>query len=440
MFISSLVALIATLFYLFFVSWKLTCLMFMTPPVIILIGGVYGSYLERVAKATQDALAGATDSASESISGLRTVRAFASETSRLAQYTANVELSYRLGIKVTVAGGIFDSFMGGIVGCAIGGILYVGAGLVVEGEMTAGVLTSYLIYCMALAGSIGGLVGTYGLVMTAAGANRRVFELLDAPPPRIPLQEGLRLDPATLQCSIRFEDVCFSYPTRKQQPVLQNVSFAVSAGQKVALVGRSGCGKSTIMNLLMRFYDPDSGRIEFGGHPLSEIQPAWLHEHLGLVAQEPLLFGCTIEENISLGVDDQTDGEAAAQKAREAVAKAVPEPITPMGQLKAKLGRAKTAPMDADEAFVGRGIDGLTPVGRDGDAELGGQESTKQKFATDEAVMDAARMCNAHEFIMGFEDGYQTLVGERGALCVRASESHIYVHHNVCTIHTLCSR
>eukprot|EP01043_Picozoa_sp_COSAG02_P082469 COSAG02_NODE_20686_length_819_cov_1.422222_1_plen_109_part_10 len=104
MFISSLVSLIATLFYLFFVSWKLTCLMFITPPIIILIGGVYGSYLERVAKATQDALAGATDSASESISGLRTVRAFASETSRLAQYTANVELSYRLGIKVAVAG------------------------------------------------------------------------------------------------------------------------------------------------------------------------------------------------------------------------------------------------------------------------------------------------------------------------------------------------
>ncbi len=415
MFISSLVSLIATLFYLFFVSWKLTCLMFITPPIIILIGGVYGSYLERVAKATQDALAGATDSASESISGLRTVRAFASETSRLAQYTANVELSYRLGIKVAVAGGIFGSFMGGIVGCAIGGILYVGAGLVVEGEMTAGVLTSYLIYCMALAGSIGGLVGTYGLVMTAAGANRRVFELLDAPPPRIPLQEGRRLDPAALQCSIRFEDVCFSYPTRKQQPVLQSVSFSVSAGQKVALVGRSGCGKSTIMNLIMRFYDPDSGRIVFGGHPLSEIQPAWLHEHFGLVAQEPLLFGCTIEENIALGVDDQTGGEAAAQKARDAVAKAVPEPITPMGQLRSKLGRAKTAPMDGDaETFVG--IDGL-PVGSTaggGDAELGSQKSTKQKFAIDEAVMDAARMCNAHEFIMGFEEGYQTLVGERG--------------------------
>jgi ABC-type bacteriocin/lantibiotic exporter with double-glycine peptidase domain len=103
MFISSLVSLVATLFYLFFDSWKLTCLMFITPPIIILIGGVYGSYLERVAKATQDALAGATDSASESISGLRTVRAFASETSRLAQYTANVEMSYRLGIKVAVA-------------------------------------------------------------------------------------------------------------------------------------------------------------------------------------------------------------------------------------------------------------------------------------------------------------------------------------------------
>jgi ABC-type multidrug transport system fused ATPase/permease subunit len=133
------------------------------------------------------------------------------------------------------------------------------------------------------------------------------------------------------------------------------------------------------------------------------------------VPQEPLLFGCTIEENIALGVDDHTGGEAAAQKAREAVAKAVPEPITPMGQLRSKLGRPKTAPMDGGaETFVG--IDGL-PVGstsRGDDAESGGQEPTEQKFAIDEAVMDAARMCNAHEFIMGFEEGYQTLVGERG--------------------------
>ena len=252
-FISSLVSLVATLFYLFFVSWKLTLLMMATPPAIIIIGGAYGAYLERVAKATQDALAGATDSASESISGLRTVRAFANERTRLAQYIANVQMSYTLGVKVAVSGGIFGSFMGLVVGCAIGLILYVGAGLVIDGEMTAGTLTSYLIYCMVLAGSMGGLAGTYGAVMTAAGANRRVFELLDGPPPRIPLEEGRVLDHTALRCSLRFKDVCFSYPTRPAQTVLHNVSFSVEAGQKVALVGRSGCGKSTIMNLIMRF-------------------------------------------------------------------------------------------------------------------------------------------------------------------------------------------
>jgi ABC-type multidrug transport system fused ATPase/permease subunit len=313
------------------------------------------------------------------------------------------------------------------------GILYYGAGLVVEGEMSAGVLTSYLIYCMALAGSIGGLVGTYGLVMTAAGANRRVFELLDAPPPRIPLQEGRRLDPASLQCSIRFEDVCFSYPTRKDQAVLHNVSFSVAAGQKVALVGRSGCGKSTIMNLMMRFYDPTSGTITFGGHPLSEIQPAWLHQNFGLVAQEPLLFGCTIAENIAFGVDDGDGGDAATAKAREAVAKAVPEPVTPMGQLRSKFGRAKTAPAGASPAGEGMiGLDGLPMEGSSssgggggggggggniygGDMEAAAGEGNENgKLADDPAVMDAARMCNAHDFIMSFEEGYQTLVGERG--------------------------
>ena len=416
LFISSLVSMIATLIYLFFVSWKLTCLMFITPPIIILIGGVYGSYLERVAKATQDALAGATDSASESISGLRTVRAFANETDRLAKYTANVTLSYRLGIKVAVAGGIFGSFMGAVVGTAIGGILYYGAGLVVEGEMTAGVLTSYLIYCMALAGSVAGLVGTYGLVMTAAGANRRVFELLDSPPPAIPLSEGMRLDTTSLQCSVRFTDVCFSYPTRKHQPVLHNLSFNVQAGQKVALVGRSGCGKSTIMNLMMRFYDPTSGTISFAGHAMSELQPAWLHQNFGLVAQEPLLFGCTIAENIAFGVDEGDDGAAASAKAEAAVAKAVPDPVAPFTSLRSKLSRGGLGARGqigiAESEFDGSiGLDGL-PVGDGSDVESVERERKKQ--AEDEAVMAAAKMCNAHEFIMGFDEGYQTLVGERG--------------------------
>ena len=404
-FISSLVSLVATLFYLFFVSWKLTLLMMATPPAIIIIGGAYGAYLERVAKATQDALAGATDSASESISGLRTVRAFANERTRLAQYIANVQMSYTLGVKVAVSGGIFGSFMGLVVGCAIGLILYVGAGLVIDGEMTAGTLTSYLIYCMVLAGSMGGLAGTYGAVMTAAGANRRVFELLDGPPPRIPLEEGRVLDHTALRCSLRFKDVCFSYPTRPTQTVLHNVSFSVEAGQKVALVGRSGCGKSTIMNLIMRFYDPTAGTISFAGEPLRELQPAWLHRHIGLVAQEPLLFGCTIAENIAFGVEEADDGAAAQAKAEAAVAKAVPPPKPPMAAARETLGklgrrRAPTAPMDGG--------------GSQADPEVGGKRTAEEKLAEDEKVMEAARMCNAHDFIMDFDDGYETLVGERG--------------------------
>eukprot|EP01050_Picozoa_sp_SAG11_P034819 SAG11_NODE_12461_length_702_cov_1.024876_1_plen_210_part_01 len=210
--------------------------------------------------------------------------------------------------------------MSSIVSTAIGGILFYGAGLVVDHEMTAGLLTSYLIYCMVLAGSLGGLAGTYGDVMSAAGANRRVFELLDAEPPKIPLEQGLRptVD-ERLRCSITFEDVAFAYPTRPEQQVLSGLSLRIEAGQKVALVGRSGCGKSTIINLIMRFYDPTAGAIGFAGHPLTELAPSWLHRHIGLVAQEPLLFGMTIAENIAFGVEEGDGGEGAKARADAAV-------------------------------------------------------------------------------------------------------------------------
>ena len=162
-------SLAATLLYLLFVSWKLTLIMMATPPAILLCGATYGAYLERVAKATQDVLAGATDAASESIAGLRTVRAFGTEASRLAAYVAHVQRSYQLGVRVAVAGGVFEAIMGSLVSLAIGGILYYGAGLVARGELTSGSLTSYLIYCMVLAASLGGLASTYGSVMMAAG-------------------------------------------------------------------------------------------------------------------------------------------------------------------------------------------------------------------------------------------------------------------------------
>jgi ABC-type multidrug transport system fused ATPase/permease subunit len=270
---------------------------------------------------------------------------------------------------------------------------------------------------MVLAGSLGGLAGTYGSVMMAAGANRRVFEILDGPEPAIPLDQGARPDRSRLHCSLLFRDVCFSYPTRPDQAVLSSVSFEIPAGQKVALVGRSGCGKSTIINLIMRFYDPLSGSIELGGLPLSSIAPAWLHTTFGLVAQEPLLFGMTIEENIAFGVEEDDGGAAATARAEAAVAAAVPEPAAPLASLRKAVGGRLGGGLRS-RAAVGPAEGGLA-AGEEGDSSTeararGGSQRPPQQQPVAAEVVAAAKMANAHEFIQQFEDGYRTLVGERG--------------------------
>jgi ABC-type multidrug transport system fused ATPase/permease subunit len=140
--------------------------------------------------------------------------------------------------------------------------------------------------------------------MQALGASERIFNLLDRAP-SIPSTSNIdcRIKPTDFEGNVRLENVCFTYPTRSEQQVLRDITFEIKPGQKVALVGPSGGGKSTIASLLERFYDPKLGKIYFGSHELKSIDPLWLRQNVSFVNQEPSLFACSIRDNITFGIN-----------------------------------------------------------------------------------------------------------------------------------------
>jgi ATP-binding cassette subfamily B protein len=188
-------------------------------------------------------------------------------------------------------------------------ILWYGGGLVIDGTMSVGDLTAFMLYTLFLAFSLGGLSSLFADFNRALGASERVFELMDRVP-GVVNTNGKRL--ATVGGHVRFEDVAFAYPTRPDAPVLARVELEMEPGKVLALVGASGGGKSTIAALLARLYDPSAGRVTLDGTDIRELDTVWLREQIGAVAQEPVLFAATIAENIRYGRPGASDAEVEA--------------------------------------------------------------------------------------------------------------------------------
>lgn len=212
--------------------------------------------------------------------------------------------TYRAGFISFV---IFALF-GGIVG-----VMWYGATLVQNGELTVGDLLSFVLYTTFIGGSIAGLGDLFGQIQKAIGASERILEILEEPEE----VESKEQESIIVEGEIAYENVTFSYPTRKEMPVLKSISFHVPHGSKVALVGQSGAGKSTIIQLLMRFYQPDTGKILIDGKDNQSYSISALRKHIGVVPQEVILFGGTILENIRYGKPDATEDEVV-EAARQA--------------------------------------------------------------------------------------------------------------------------
>jgi ATP-binding cassette subfamily B protein len=318
-----------------FTSYRLAAVMLLTVPPVVIAAVYYGRKLRSLSSDFQDTLADSTSLAEEALAGIRTVRGFGRENHEIARYDEAIEESFRLANLRAKLGGIFSGGVTFLGYFTIGLILLYGGYLVTNDALTPGELTAFILYTLMVAFALAALSGLWTDFMKATGAARRVFELIDRLPklevPDDPVHERL-------EGHVKFDAVDFRYPTRPDRLALEDVTFSVEPGEKLALVGPSGAGKSTIANLLLRFYDPDAGTVLIDGSDLRNWEPEHLRAHTGVVSQEPVLFSGTVRENVLYG--------------------------------------------DLD--------------------------------ASDERVVDALKAANAWEFVSEFEEGLETIVGERG--------------------------
>ncbi|KAM3916508.1 ATP-binding cassette sub-family B member 10, mitochondrial isoform 1-T1 [Leptodactylus fuscus] len=288
---------------MFFVSPQLAMFVLSIVPPLAIVAVFYGRYLRKVSKLTQDSLAEATQLSEERIGNIRTVRAFGKEMEEMKKYDGKVNYVLDLAYKEAFARAGFFGLTGLSGNLIVLAVLYKGGLLTGAAHMTVGELSSFLMYAFWVGISIGGLSSFYSELMKGFGAGSRIWELLDRKPV-MPFNEGLVITPDRFRGALEFQDVSFMYPSRPDAPVFQGLNLSVPAGSVMAVVGPSGSGKSTLVSLLLRLYDPSTGSIHIDGYNMRQLNPLWLRSKIGTVSQEPVLFSCSIAENIAYGADD----------------------------------------------------------------------------------------------------------------------------------------
>lgn len=316
-------------------SIDLTLTMLAIVPVVAIVAVFFGRFIKKLSKETQNKIADTNVIVEETLTAIQSVKAFANEALETLRYGKATLQARDIAMRGAKWRGLFVSFIIFAMFGAVVLVIWRGVMLKESGEISTGDLVTFVVYSVFIGASFGSIPDLFAKVQKAIGATEHLMELLDSEPEEI--------DPETkgsvhLKGEVEFKGVGFAYPSRKDVQVLNDLSFKVTPGQKVALVGSSGAGKSTIAALLFRFYDAAQGQVLMDGQAIGELPLSGLRNNMALVPQEVILFGGTIKENIAYGNPN----------------------------------------------------------------------------ANDAAIEEAAKMAFAHDFISGFPEGYQTLVGERG--------------------------
>lgn len=285
-----------------YVSPKLTLVALGIVPPVALGSRIYGRYLRNITRQVQDSLAGATQTAEEKIANIRTVRAFAHEDRETQIYNSKIEHVLKLSYKEALARGIFWGMTGLSGNLIVLAVFYYGGIMMTESQITIGDLSAFLLYAAYVGVSVGGMTSFYTEMMRGLGASTRLWELSDREP-SVPIADGI--NPAdSIKGNIEFHNVSFYYPLRPEVTIIRGMNLCVPSGSITAVVGSSGSGKSTIGSLLLRYYDPSEGEVVIDGIDICDLNPTWLRQHIGTVSQEPVLFSCSVAENIAYGSSD----------------------------------------------------------------------------------------------------------------------------------------
>ena len=323
----NLLIFIGGLILMLLTSAKLTGLVLLLVPAVIVPILVLGRRLRVLSRENQDWIAASSGNASESLSAVQTVQAFTHEAASRKQFADVTELSYDAARRRVTTRAIMTVIVIFLVFTGIVGVLWIGARDVRAGDMTQGSLVQFVIYAVMVAGGVAALSEIWGELQRAAGATERLVELLRS--------EDTVKDPSApkelsqpVAGRLAFENVTFTYPTRPDTKALDDVSLQIEPGETVAFVGPSGAGKTTIIQMLLRFYDPSSGRILLDGVDLADLRRDHFRQSVSLVPQDPIIFAASARENIRFGRPDATDAEiedAAKAAAAHEFITALPE-------------------------------------------------------------------------------------------------------------------
>jgi putative ABC transport system ATP-binding protein len=381
------------------VSLKLTSILCLMFPPLALGAFFYGRVIRNLSRKMQRNLGTLTKIAEERLGNVRTSQAFAGEIQEVHRYNTQVKKIFAIGKREAIVSATFFSSTGFMGNMTILALLYAGGGMVKSGVISIGDLTSFLMYTAYAGSSLFGLSSFYSELMKGVGAASRLFELQDRKP-TIHATAGTKVNSA--QGPITFEKVSFAYPTRPAVTIFQDLDFTIPSGSNIAIVGPSGGGKSTIGSLLLRFYNPTSGRILINGQDICTMNGKSLRRRIGFVGQEPVLFSGTIAENIAYGRPQATRAQiiSAARKANCQFIEDFPE-----------------------------GLD--TSVGARGAQLSGGQ---KQRIAIARALLKEPDVLILDEATSALDAESETLVNEALGALLRGKNTTISIAHRLSTI------